>query len=73
MFVYMTIKIIFIFRYLPDKNIELARNMSVYPVNTGSWLDQLSSDPPAIDFGIKYEIVNYKGHSTGPSWQSPTI
>ena len=50
---------------MPDKNIELARNMSVYPVNTGSWLDQLSSDPPAIDFDVKYEIVNYKGEVEG--------
>ena len=39
--------------------------MSVYPVNTSTWLDQLTSDPPAIDFDVKYEIMNYKGEVEG--------
>ena len=39
--------------------------MSVFPLNTSSWLDQLTTDPPAIDFDVRYEIVNFKGEVEG--------
>ena len=42
-----------------------SRDMSFFPIDYNDWMVALTSDPPAINFDVKFQFVNKQGEVQG--------
>ena len=46
-------------------SVHPSKNMSGFPLDYNKWMVGLTSEPPAIDFDVKFKFVNKQGEVQG--------